>query len=322
MRLAEPAWLLLILLVPLAWFRARGRRRLTWPTLGSFRSGPRGLGWWLRHVPATLRALAIVGLAVALARPQTVGGVTRVAGKGVAIVALVDRSSSMNTPDFPAEGGPIARLEGARRTLAKFVAGRPDDILGLVRFADDPDLICPPTLDHPRLIEAIAALKPTRAGDDGTNIGDAIAWGLEAVRETTPRKKVLILLTDGINSPAGPGALDPIVAATLAQDLGVTFYTVAIGKPPAESGTTPVPSGPDFTLLRKLAEVGGGKPFVAADAEGLGTAFREIDALEKSPVQGFLRIRYDEGFAPWAAAAAVLLALDRILTSGRLRRLP
>jgi len=321
MRLAEPYWLLLILLVPLTWFRGLRRPPLAWPTLGGFAHGPRGWAWWARPVPPLLRGLAIVGMAVAMARPQTVGGMTRVAGKGVAIVAAIDRSSSMNTADFPAERGPIARLEGARRTLAAFVLGRPDDVIGLVGFANEPDLDCAPTLHHARLLEAVRALRPARAGDDGTNIGDAIAWSLRAVLKTVPRRKVLVLLTDGLNSPAVPEPTDPVAAATLARDLGVTLHTIAVGKPPGgkEGGSK---GGPDLALLRHLADLGCGRAFVAADAASLGRVFREIDGLEKSPVQGYIRIRYDEAYAPWAAAAVALLVAERLLTSYRLRRLP
>ncbi len=320
MRLAQPAWLLLTLLVPLGWLRSRGRGRLVWPSLASFRGGPRGLGWWLSPLPPLLRASAVVCLAVALARPQQVGGTTRVAGRGVSLVLLVDRSSSMNARDFPATGGPITRLEGARRTLTGFVEGRPDDLLGLVKFADDPDLACPPTLDHARFLEAVAALRPTRPGDDGTNLGDAIAWGLEAARQTTPARKVLVLLTDGINSPAGPGALDPLVASGLARQLGVVVHTVALGRP--SGGDSAAAARPDLALLRELSRVGGGRAFEAADSEGLGRVFRELDTLERSPVRGYVRIRYDETYAPWALGSAVLLVADRLLSAGRLRRLP
>ena len=54
-------------------------------------------------MPAILRGLAIGSLAVALARPQTVGGMTRIAGQGVAIVVALDNSSSMNAVDFPTD---------------------------------------------------------------------------------------------------------------------------------------------------------------------------------------------------------------------------
>ena len=167
------------------------------------------IGWvWLRALPAVLRGLAIGGLAVALARPQTVGGVTRIAGQGVAIVVALDQSSSMNAVDFPADRGTrlISRLEAAKTTFTRFVEGRSDDLIGLVVFANYPELACPPILDHAFLIETVAAVRSARPGDDGTNIGDAIAVGLDALLIAPPKKKVLVLLTDGNNEPAVPRA--------------------------------------------------------------------------------------------------------------------
>src|SRR5438552_2199301 len=93
---------------------------------------------------AELEGARGVRLAEAGARPQSVGGQTRVAGRGVAIVVALDRSSSMT-----ARVGATTRLDAARRTFARFVRGRPDDLIGLVAFANLPDLACPPTLNHP-----------------------------------------------------------------------------------------------------------------------------------------------------------------------------
>ena len=67
-------------------------------------------------------------------------------------------------------------------------------------------------------------------GDDGTNIGDAIVVGLEALLVASPKKKVLVLLTDGNNEPAVPQPADPEGRPMLARDLGVTMHTIAIGR--------------------------------------------------------------------------------------------
>ena len=75
-------------------------------------------------------------------------------------------------------------------------------------------------------------------------------------------------------------------------------------------------------LLERLAQLTGGRSFVATDADALDNVFRTIDSLEKSPVRGQILTRYDEHYAPWAAAALSLLVLDRLLSMGRLRRLP
>ncbi|MBV8230010.1 MAG: VWA domain-containing protein, partial [Planctomycetaceae bacterium] len=279
----------------------------------------------------TLRGLAIACMAVALARPQTVAGRTRIAGRGVAIVVALDQSSSMSTADFSAGKAPLSRLEAAKATLARFVAGRPDDLIGLVVFANYPDHAFLPTLDHGLVLDTVRSIRPARPGEDGTNLGDAIAWSLDALVAATPKKKVLILLTDGRNSPAVPHPLDPEDAAALARDLGVTLHTIAVGR---EGGVvhavdpdTRMPlarqmDGPDFMRLERLARVGGGRAFKTSDARALDQAFQTIDTLEKSPVRGTVWTRYREWYAPWVGSALALLALDRIMSAGRLRRLP
>lgn len=332
MRLAQPYWLALAALAVLPLIRHRLRGRVAWPSLGGFRGG----GWspwaWATWFPAALQGAAIMAIAVAMARPQTVGGTVRIATQGVAIVVAMDQSSSMSAVDFPADGGlrRISRLEAARETFARFTTGRPDDQIGLTTFANYPQLAWPPTLDHRSLIEAADAVRPARPGDDGTNIGDAVAWSLEALRRSTSSKKVIILLTDGNNAPAVPDPLDPGRAAELARDLGVTLHTIAVGREGGvvhgvdAAGRPAVAEreGPNLELLQRMADTTGGRSFRATDADALDDVFRAIDALEKSQIREEIRTRYDERFAPWAAAAAGLLALDRLLTCGRLRRLP
>ena len=100
MRFAQPGWLWLLIFVPLPWLLERARARIAWPSLDNFPVKRRITWVWLRQVPTFLCGLAIAALAFALARPQTVGGVTRIAAQGVAIVVALDQSSSMNTVDF------------------------------------------------------------------------------------------------------------------------------------------------------------------------------------------------------------------------------
>ena len=141
MQFVHPGWLWMMVLVPIPWLLERSRPRMTWPGFEGF-PAKRRPGWaWLRALPAWLRGLAIAGLAVALARPQTVGGVTRVAGQGVAIVVILDQSSSMKAVDFPADRGTrmISRLEAAKATFRQFVEGRPDDLIGAVRVRQLPE---------------------------------------------------------------------------------------------------------------------------------------------------------------------------------------
>jgi Ca-activated chloride channel homolog len=329
----HPGWFWLLALIPIPWLLERSRPRITWPGFEGFPARRRP-GWsWLRALPAWLRGLAIAGLAVALARPQTVGGQTRIAGQGVAIVVILDRSSSMKASDFPTDRGTrtISRLEAAKTTFRHFVEGRPEDLIGALAFANYPDLVCPPTLDHAFLVENIEAIRPARPGEDGTNIGDAIIEGLESVLVAPPRKKVLVLLTDGNNEPAVPRPYDPVAAAVLARDWGVILHTIAIGQAggilhgvdrKTEQPAMAEVAGPNLPLLKEMAERTGGSTFVATDADALAAVFKRIDELEKSAVRGRILTRYNELYAPCAGFALTLVVLDRLLARGRLRRLP
>jgi Ca-activated chloride channel family protein len=156
---------------------------------------------------------------------------------------------------------------------------------------------------------------------------------MDALLQTSPQRKVLILLTDGRNEAAGivPAPLDPIAGAELARDLGVTLHAIGIGRGGILREREPVTGlglpvgeaeGPDFALLAELARIGGGRMFAAADELALTSVFRAIDALERSPVEGTIRTRYREWYPAWVGAALAMLALDRLLSGGRLRRLP
>ena len=176
--------------MPLPWLLERpGQDRLA--RLEGF-PARRRIGWiWLGRCRRRSAGWRSAVLAVALARPQTVGGETRIAGQGVAIVVALDQSSSMKAVDFPADRGTrlISRLEAAKTTFMRFVEGRSDDLIGLVVFANYPDLACPPILDHAFLIETRRGGATARPGDDGTNIGDAIAWVSRPLLVAPPRKK-------------------------------------------------------------------------------------------------------------------------------------
>lgn len=337
MRWAEPGWLVLLIVAVWPLLAARTRPPLAWSSIRlfgvrrSWRSGP------LRHVPVLLRGSALACLAVAMARPQSVGGQTRQVTRGVAIVVALDRSSSMTAvdrSDDPAlEAEQVSRLDAAKRTFAAFVEGRPDDLIGLVAFANFPDRAAPPTLDHAFLLDAARSIRPARAGEDGTNLGDALAWSLGELRGLDVPRKVVILLTDGQNDPAvaTPPPIDPEAAARLARELGVTLHTVAIGRPDGifrqvepVSGLDRIGrvEGPNLELLGRMAELGGGRAFVAGDPGALAEVFAAIDRLETSTIRATVQVRYREEYAPWILAALAALTLDRLISAGPWRRLP
>jgi Ca-activated chloride channel family protein len=287
----------------------------------------------IRHLPDLLSALAIASLAIALARPRAVGGQTRIAARGVAIVVAIDRSASMTTDDFSMPGAKTSssRLDAAKTTLSRFIEGRPDDLIGIIAFANVPRRVSPPTLDHGFVLDSVRAIRPAREGEGGTNLGHALAEGLGDLRGLPESRRVLVLLTDGRDAPAVSDTVAPIEpeeVATLAKRLRITLHTIAVGGPgtAAKLGDpklAPVDDpGPDFERLKKIAELGGGQAFRANSMQGLDEVFKAIDTLEKSPMVGMIRTRYREGY-PWFVGAAIAcLVAERLLRQGFLRIMP
>src|SRR5205807_1785807 len=138
---------------------------------------------------AALRAAGIAALVLALAGPRWPDPGTRLPAEGIAVVLVLDVSGSMGERDFPWRGELVTRLDAAKRALRLFVQGgdadgahlpgRGGDQIGLVAFALHPEDTCPLTLSHDVLLELLAGEEPRGLPDTGTNIGDALAWGLK-----------------------------------------------------------------------------------------------------------------------------------------------
>ena len=328
MRLADPPWLILLCLLPLFWWAPRRRWALPWPVVSTLPRPARSTRIW----PAPIvRSIAWTCLVIGLARPQVAGGTTPIRAEGIAILCALDHSSSMSSADFPGPSGSRTRLEAAKQTLARFLLARNDDLLGLLLFANLPDLACPPTLDHESLLEEVQRVRVAGPSEDGTNLGDAIAWGLGSLQGVRATRKVVILLTDGRNQPGVPRPLDPLEAAGLARSLGVVIHTIALGPIGGETRAvepltglvvTRSLEGPDTALLRALAERTGGQSFHAAQPDVLDQVFRQIDSLERSRFQAEVAVRYRDRFAPWLVVAGLAVLVDQILMITRFRRLP
>ncbi len=351
---SSPAYLWLLAAVPpLLWWWVRQRRSaLRHPTANLLPLlGRRGR--LARTGGAVLRGSALGLAVVALAGPRLPDLHTRIETEGVAIELLVDVSGSMAERDFDWNGRLISRLEAVQRVFGLFLSGgtdtpdgkppgadfqgRPTDLAGLVTFATRPETVCPLTLSHSALLHMLELEKPRSVpGDSETNLCDALAEGLQRLRQASPRRKVLVLLSDGEhNVPQPRSGWTPRQAAQVAAGLGIPIYTIDAGaavvvpkKHDAADATGESAASRALVreqavrTLQELAQVTGGQYFAAGDTAGLLRACRAIDALERSDIQSFQYRRYHEGYPYLALAAFVLfggaLALDRTLW----RRLP
>jgi Ca-activated chloride channel homolog len=337
---AHPKFLLLLLSVPPLiwwWLRRRGSA-VRFPGLGIFKGLPVGRGRMARWGGAALRAGALTALALAVAGPRWPDVRSRVETEGIAIVMLVDVSGSMAEPDFDWQGLRISRLDAVKRAFSLFVAGgdgpggghldgRPNDLIGVVTFATRPETACPLTLSHAVLLHILDAEQPRSLPTEcETNIGDAIAWGLEALESAGPRRKMMILLSDGEHN-VPPPALKPRQAAQLAANLHVPVYAIDAGgdnrglqgKEKSPSANDPL-IGP--TNLRGVAQLTGGRYFQARDSQALVNVCSDIDHLERQEIQSFQYRRYYEGYAWFGLASLFLFAGVRFLETTFWQRVP
>jgi Ca-activated chloride channel family protein len=325
---AHPWLLLLLPLAPLAawaWLRRR-RPALRFADVRLVRDLPPGRSRRARLGGAALRALGVAALVAALAGPRWPDPGSRLPAEGIAIVMVLDVSGSMNERDFIWQGEQITRLDAAKRAFRLFVhgggaggttlPGRGGDQVGLVAFALHPEDTCPLTLSHDVLLDLLAAEEPRGLPDTGTNIGDAVAWGLKKLDAAGERRNVLVLLSDGEHN-VPPPALSPRQAGQLSANRGVPVYAIDAGPPPAADAPADdaAARATGQRALQSIATLTGGKSFAAHDAAGLVSALAEIDRLERRPVASFQYRRYAEGY-PWCAIAALaclggVLGLER-----------
>lgn len=327
-RLAYP-WLALgLLAVPALvfvryYFRER-RPTLVYSDVKPLRNLKPSIWTRIAWLPFVVRVLALALILVALARPQSGATSEDVISEGVDILLIIDVSSSMKTEDFK----PKNRLEAAKEVVADFIQSRPHDRMGMVVFAARAITKCPLTLDHDILL---TLLEDVSIGsiEDGTAIGTALATGVNRLKDSTAKSRVIILLTDGVNNR---GEIDPVTAAELAKTYGIKTYTVGAGT----EGYAPFPfEDPirgtvyqdvlveiDEETLQKIADTTEGKYFRATDTQSLAAVYAEIDALEKTEIQQKQYVRYTE-LAPYFMMGALgLLMFETVLTRTRLRRLP
>lgn len=239
----------------------------------------------LRLIPPFLFFISLALLVVALARPQKTTERVEQITKGIDIVITLDISKSMEVQDLKPN-----RLEAAKATAKKFVLGRFQDRIGVVVFSGEAFSLAPLTTDYDLLRTYISEIKFNLIDQGGTAIGSALAVGINRLKESRADSKVIILLSDGDNNA---GNIDPITAAKLANAYGIKIYSILVG---VEKGT--VPAGTDIfgntqylnvdvdpQTLRKIAEIGNGRFYKAANNKALQEIFSVIDKLEKSEIK-------------------------------------
>lgn len=313
--------------------------------LGSVRpltSGPRGARVWLRDLPGALRAVALIGFCLALARPVATIAPQSTTEEGIDLVVVLDLSGSMRaaidqlpeqlTKYLPkrAPGVRPTRLDAAKAVIRDFIARRKTDRIGVVVFGKEAYVLSPPTLDYQLLDTLVARMSLELIDGGATAIGDATGVAVARLRRSTAKSKAIVLLTDGDNNA---GKIAPEYAAHLATVVGAKVFTIQIGDGEMAEVqdrfdllgqpryvSVPFPVNPE--LLKAMADKTGGEMFVAADATALEASFHKVlDELERTHFEASIS-SLEELYRYFLLPAVLLIALEALLHAFALRRFP
>lgn len=309
-RFAQPWFLLALGVIPLFiwWYKVRG-----YALEGTFRISSATFlkdhfirpGQRKNLLLKALNIMTVFFIIIGLARPQLVDTLQKRKVDVVDIVMVIDISSSMLADDFKPN-----RLEVVKRTAQEFIKKRVGDRIGLLVFAAETFIQCPLTVDQEVLLSLLAEIEVVPREYDGTAIGMAVANGVNRLRHSSAKSKVMILLSDGSNNA---GELDPLTAADIASEMGVKIYTIGAG---TDQAVTLIPNVGyirneiDEQTLQAIAQKTGGQYFRATDEAMLADVYREIDALERTTIEVKDYTQYRELFG-WFLLPAILVGTGK-----------
>jgi Ca-activated chloride channel family protein len=278
-------------------------------------------------VPPLRRWLALLAwclLVLAASRPLWLGPPAEVARSGRDLLLAVDTSGSMSIEDMQLGGAAVPRFTAIQAIASDFVARRAGDRVGLILFGTRAYLLVPLTFDLGTVGRQLEESTIGLAGRE-TAIGDAVGLAVKRLRERPAGHRVLVLLTDGVNTS---GELDPGQAIALAEANQVRIYTIGIGADALRInslfGSRVVNPSADLdeAMLTRMAEATGGRYFRARNSEELADIYRSIDRLEPAADASQSLRPVDELYWLPLAAALAVAALAVLLPGLAWRRSP
>jgi len=235
---SAPLWILaLVLIVPFALVAYRLGRRLSVkrlhrfiaPSLHRVLVSAENLN--RQKVKLALFCLALLFLALSLARPLLHEREEEVKRVGADFMIALDASNSMLVRDVPPDHN---RLEAAKRAVRELIARLSGDRVGIIGFAGEARMLTPMTFNYQTLQLVLDGIDTETLWQQGTNVGEAIKTAANVLRKRELESRVLVIVSDGGNL-----AGDPVMAAREAKvEDKLTIFTVGVGS--AEGGRIPV----------------------------------------------------------------------------------
>ncbi|MFC7336285.1 VWA domain-containing protein [Haloferula chungangensis] len=329
MTLAEPAWLLMLILLPIiatgAVLTARLRKK-QWGAFVSERLRPRLLKRsspiprWIAFVCMLLASALLI---IALSRPQSRRETTTETILGRNILFAIDLSRSMKVADLRPD-----RLTQAKAAAYELLDALPNDRIGVVGFAGSAYLFAPLTPDHSAIRETINQLDIDWIPAGGSNLKEGLKLAIETLKKTGTRQNALILMSDGEEHE---GKISEI--AQDARSAGIEVITIGFG---TEQGDfvpddefadgrfrdregKEVISRLETAPLKRVSEVTGGRFAIASSGADIPAMVQAaVSDLDKVRIAGREKVVTVEYFQ-WFVLPAILLLIGAAVAATRWR---
>ena len=258
-----------------------------------------------KHSPFVLVILVLSLIIIALANPQIV---TMGAEKGINIGIVLDGSESMAASDYNP-----TRLEAAKKAINSLIEKTPNNNnVGVVVFETGAGTISYLTPVKEKTINSISSIQQ---GTGATAIGDGLSLGIDMVSSILDKKRVIILLSDGIHNS---GLVTPEQATQYAILNNVQVHTIGIGSENPVYLRDDIYGEPQYAeldemALQKIAKSTGGMYFKSLDDKTLNEILLELNAnLEYEKELSTIRDWF-------IGSAIIILLIDIYIIYGRFR---
>ncbi|MBX2816563.1 MAG: VWA domain-containing protein [Saprospiraceae bacterium] len=264
--------------------------------------------------------VAMAFLIIAWANPQWGAKREKVKARSTDIFLALDISTSMYCQDIAPN-----RLEQAKRFSQNLIQYLKGERIGLILFAGNAYLQMPLTTDYAAGQLFIKSASPALAASQGTALEDVLQTASENFEQGKNYQKTLIIISDGEDHDA-----ETVAQAEQIADEGITIFTIGIGTVEGSfipvrnsSGQTdwkrgvdgqPVRTQLNETLLKAVAEKGGGAYFRLADEERIMSSIKaRIDQMEKQEFEERSFTEYESFYQYFLCFGIVFLLCEWIL---------
>ncbi|MCU0748264.1 MAG: VWA domain-containing protein [Akkermansiaceae bacterium] len=327
MNFAQPAWLILLVLLPLLGVGALAMARMRKKHWADFVS-PRLRSALLKRGSSLPRWFALLFLLSAcaamiagMARPRAEAGTRTEKTLGRNVLIALDLSRSMRVQDVKPD-----RLSQAKMVIYEILESMPNERMGLIGFAGSAYVYAPLTVDHAAVRQTVEQIDETWSTLGGSDLSAALKLAVDTLKKTGQKNNALVILSDGEKHDEN---LEDMIEEV--RQAGVYILAIGVG---TEDGDyvpnkdfpggrmidrqgKPVLSRLQADVMRSLAVETKGRYAVAGsgvDIPGIVKAtIKDLDAFE---VEGRERTVSVE-FYQWLLLPAIVFLLGSIIAATR-----